>query len=303
MDFSLSPDQVAVLSAIDALAKPFAAVPIQCRDFALYSAELDQALENGGFLDVASVPELGAVTAALIVERVAALPYCTEIAASALIRPFVCPELPRPLCLVNGDRPARFLKQAATALCVDGETVRALSVEETAVAPVDSLFGYPMARFANGSAIYRDAPIWQYSAEDLRHRWRVALAAEVAGLLKAAIDCTIDHVTNRQQFGRPLGSFQGVRHRLAEAYVRTGGVRLLALRAAESENPTDSALAAFYAQDAAATIIYDLHQFSGAMGITLEHPLHLWTYRLKALLSEMGGRIMHVDAASASLGR
>ena len=303
MDFSPSPDQVAVLSAIDALAKPFAAVPIQCRDFALYSAELDRALQDGGFLDVAFVPELGAVTGALIVERIAALPCCVEIAASALIRPFLCPKLPRPLCLIEGDRPARFLKHAATALWIDAETVRALPVEMAAVAPVDSLFAYPMAQLTNGRAMFSDAPICKFSAEDLRHRWRVALAAEVAGLLKAAIDCTIDHVSNRQQFGRPLGSFQAVRHRLAEAYVRTGGVRLLALRAADSGNPSDSALAAFHAQDAAATIVYDLHQFSGAMGITLEHPLHLWTYRLKALLSEMGGRAAHVDVASATLGR
>jgi len=37
-------------------------------------------------------------------------------------------------------------------------------------------------------------------------------------------------------------------------------------------------------------IVYDVHQMLGGMGITLEHPLHLWTYRLKALLSELGGR-------------
>jgi alkylation response protein AidB-like acyl-CoA dehydrogenase len=45
-----------------------------------------------------------------------------------------------------------------------------------------------------------------------------------------------------------------------------------------------------HAQESATRIAYDMHQMLGAMGMTLEHPLHLWTYRLKALLSELGGR-------------
>ena len=47
---------------------------------------------------------------------------------------------------------------------------------------------------------------------------------------------------------------------------------------------------ALHAQESAARVVYDLHQFVGAMGMTLEFPLHLWTYRLKALLSELSGR-------------
>ncbi len=45
-----------------------------------------------------------------------------------------------------------------------------------------------------------------------------------------------------------------------------------------------------HAQESATRVVYDLHQFMGAMGMTLEFPLHLWTYRLKALLSELNGR-------------
>ena len=45
-----------------------------------------------------------------------------------------------------------------------------------------------------------------------------------------------------------------------------------------------------HVQDSAIRVIYDVHQMLAAMGMTLEHPLHLWTYRLKALLSESGGR-------------
>ena len=43
------------------------------------------------------------------------------------------------------------------------------------------------------------------------------------------------------------------------------------------------------------TIAYDVHQFSGAMGLTLEYPLHLYTYRARMLLSEYGGAHTHIE--------
>ena len=119
---------------------------------------------------------------------------------------------------------------------------------------------------------------------------RIALAAEASGLMQAAIASAVEHLSVRKQFGRPLGSFQALRHRMAECAVLAGGVRWLALKAAATGDAGDAALAALHAQDSATRIVYDLHQMLGAMGMTLEHPLHLWTYRLKALLSELGGR-------------
>ena len=77
---------------------------------------------------------------------------------------------------------------------------------------------------------------------------------------------------------------------MSECTVLARGVKLLAFKAAATESDADAALAALHAQDSATRVVYDLHQFVGAMGMTLEFPLHLWTYRLKALLSELGGR-------------
>ena len=119
---------------------------------------------------------------------------------------------------------------------------------------------------------------------------RVANATEMAGLMQAAIDSTVEHISVRKQFGRPLGTFQALRHRMAECAVLAGGVRRLALKAAWSGAAGDAALAAFHAQDSATRVNYDVHQMMGAMGMTLETSLHLWTYRMKALLSELGGR-------------
>lgn len=291
MDFALTDDQAQVLDAIEALARPYADVPAESDGFHLYSAELDAALEEAGFLDIAAVEELGPITAVLAAERIAALPFCVEFAASALLRPLLPPDLPRPLCLIDardGSRPVRFLPVAATALILDGEEVRAAPVDAGMVAPVDSLFAYPMGRFRDGNLPRGDRV--GIATTDLRRLWRIALAAEMGGLLQGALDSTIRHVSERQQFGRPLGAFQGVRHRLAEAAVKIEGTRLLARRAALTGLAEDAALASFQAQDSAPAIVYDLHQFLGAMGVTLEHPLHFWTYRAKALLSELGGR-------------
>ncbi|MFT3966612.1 MAG: acyl-CoA dehydrogenase, partial [Sphingobium sp.] len=73
------------------------------------------------------------------------------------------------------------------------------------------------------------------------------------------------------------------------------------LRAAGTGDAGDAALAALHAQEAAKRVGYDYHQFLGAMGMTLEHPLHLWTYRLKALTGDLGGRGEQALAAADAL--
>ena len=145
-----------------------------------------------------------------------------------------------------------------------------------------------MGRLKQGATLTRLSS--DEAAASVRKWLRIALAAEVSGLLQAAIASTVEHLTLRKQFGRPLGTFQALRHRMAECAVLAGGVRWLALKAAGTADEGDAALAAFHAQDSATRVIYDVHQMLGAMGMTLEHSLHLWTYRLKALLSELGGR-------------
>jgi alkylation response protein AidB-like acyl-CoA dehydrogenase len=125
---------------------------------------------------------------------------------------------------------------------------------------------------------------------------RIALAAEAAGLMRAAIEQVVEHLKVRKQFGRPLGTFQALRHRMAECAVLAGGVKWLALKAACTGDDGDAAMAAFHAQETATRIAFDLHQMLGAMGMTLEHPLHLWTYRLKVLVSELGGRATQAQA-------
>lgn len=301
MDLSLNADQIAILDALDSLAKPYAGVVLHETGFALTDAGLDRELAEGGFLDVAFDPDLGVGSAAVIVERLARLPQATEAALSAIVRPLLGEGVGSPLCVVDegkANRPVRFLKEGATVVVI-GDTVTSFTATAEQVrAEPEALYGYPVATLLSVSADRRTHDV---SVENVRTHWRIALAAEAAGLLAAALESVCTYTAERHQFGRPLASFQGMRHRLAEAQVRTNGVYWLAMKAAATRDAGDAALAAFHAQESARVVVYDFHQFLGGMGMTLEHPLHLWTYRLKLLTGEIGGRGANALAAAEAL--
>lgn len=289
MDFRLTSDQEALSSAVDKLAGQFESKPTEFHGFALVGEELERELEDAQYFDIAQIPELGTLCAAMAVERLARLPYAVETALSMLVKPQLPGDWPRPVALVEGTRPGRFVATAKTVLVVEGDNVGLVQPAADEVQPAESLFAYPMGRLS----LKKGTRVEQLSGSDAANvkKWlRVALAAEASGLLQAAIASTVEHISQRKQFGRPIGTFQALRHRMAECAVLAGGVRWLALKAAGTGDPADAALAAFHAQESATRVVYDTHQMLAAMGMTLEHPLHLWTYRLKALMSDLGGR-------------
>ena len=287
MDFRLTADQEALLSAVDKIAQRFSSKPTEFHGFALISDELEKELEAGGYFDIAAIPELGPLSAVMAIERLARLPFTAEIALSMLVRPHLPGGCVRPLALVEEGRPGRFVATAKTILVIEGEAISVVQPTPDQVEPVESIFAYPMGRLKTA---VRGIGLSNIEAGAVRQWLRVALAAEASGLLEAAVAAAVDHITQRKQFGRPLGTFQALRHRMAECAVLAGGVKWLALKAAGTADAGDAALAAHHAQESATRVVYDVHQMLAAMGMTLEHPLHLWTYRLKALLSEQGGR-------------
>jgi len=295
MDFTLTPDQTTLMGALDSLAERYASKPTDAHGFVLAGNSLERELEESGFFEIAAEPDLGPVSAAMAVERLARLPYAAEVALSMLVGPHLPEPLPRPFAIVENGKPGRFVATAKTVIVIDGDAVGIARPSAEEAEAAGSIYAYPMGRLKPGVAV---APLSSADAANIRKWLRVALAAEAAGLLKATVDATVEHTTVRKQFGRPLGTFQALRHRLAECAVLTGGVRWLALNAAWSGDDGDAALAALHAQESAKRVVYDAHQMHGAMGMTLEHPLHLWTYRLKALLSELGGSAGQANAAA-----
>jgi alkylation response protein AidB-like acyl-CoA dehydrogenase len=104
----------------------------------------------------------------------------------------------------------------------------------------------------------------------------------------------LGYVKDRRQFGRPIGEFQALQHRLAELTVIVEGARWLALEAAfRDAAPLSAATAAGRAAGAASLVARECHQMHGAIGLTREYPLHLWSVRLGPLAVELGGPLAH----------
>ncbi len=302
MDLSLTQDQRTILDALGSMLRPWESAPIHDAPLFANDEALEAALAEAGFLQVAADPELGTVTAALVIERLARLPYAVEAAASALVGPLLGDETAGPVCLVDARhwrRPVRYLREHARVVVLESEGVSVFTASNGQFrAEPEALFAYPVATLHELPATREPVAI---DPAALRARWQLGLAAECAGLLAGALASTVAHVSDRKQFGRPIATFQAIRHRLAEAQVRINGAYWLAISAAADCNPGQTALAALHAAETARMCTYDFHQFLGAMGMTLEHPLHLWTYRLKLLAGELGGVSGHARAAADAL--
>jgi hypothetical protein len=301
MNFEPNEEQAAIFDAVMRVLAPFrtvtAAAVVQRT---VYASDLEHTLSAGGYFDIGAADADSRVTAAMIVAEIAKLPVCIEAAASMLVKPVVSPQAQGPLAIIWGEvtRPTRFLPQARSALIAVDNAVRFLPIEPGDVEEVSSLFAYPVGRL-KAAAAARASDLGAEAVKQLRHSSLVGVALEIYGALHAASTLTIDHVTQRRQFRRPLGAFQAIQHRLSMNATSIEAIRWLAMKAAFSGLAVDASLAGGYAQQAVATIAYDVHQFSGAMGLTLEYPLHLYTYRARMLQSEFGGAQAQIAAAAA----
>lgn len=301
MRFAPNEDQAAFLSVLQQMLEAPDAAWKASPDWKRfdYADSLDGMLEENGFFECAQEPTLGLAAAAAMTCEVARSPALVECAASATLRAVFAPDLPRPLAIIDAGptQAVPFLPSARTVLRLDGDRILAARIEPGDVEEVDSLYAYPMGRLTKDADIHWE-PV-EGDIEDARAVWAVAIAAELTGCIKAGLDAVVRHVSERHQFGRPLGSFQSIQHRLAQAAARADAAYWLCLRAAQRRTPVDALLALGYAQDISGRIVQDLHQFMGAMGLTLEHPLHRWTYRAKFLRSSLGGPTASLRAYSA----
>lgn len=268
-----------------------------------YGDGLDRDLMENGFLDIVREEGFGPLEAAMIIAEVSRSPHAVEAVGSALVAPTLWPHLtlPRPIAIARKEdltRAVRFLDRAKTVLVDDGERLIALSIQDGDVEETPSVYAYPMGRYRTMPALDTGHILEGEAVEDFRRLWRIGLTLEIAGAMRSAIHFTTDYVKARNIFGRPLGSFQAVQHRLSIDVPRAEGAYWTGLRAAWSGNPLDAATALLHAQAAIIQVIFDTHQFNGALGFTLEHSLHFWTQRLRWLDAEMGGAHAQAEAVA-----
>ncbi|MCI3270430.1 acyl-CoA dehydrogenase family protein [Streptomyces cylindrosporus] len=117
---------------------------------------------------------------------------------------------------------------------------------------------------------------------------RLATAAQALGVGLALLDKTVAHVVQRTQFGVPIGSFQAVKHRLADAKIALEFARPLLFGAALTMDPADVAAAKVRACEAAYTTARTALQLHGAIGYTAEYELSLWLTKARALRTAWG---------------
>jgi alkylation response protein AidB-like acyl-CoA dehydrogenase len=130
-------------------------------------------------------------------------------------------------------------------------------------------------------------------------RATVALCAEMCGGAQRVLDMTVEYAKIRVAFGRPIGSYQGVKHRAADMLVEVENAKSLTYYAAWAvdENAPEAALAASmakaYCSDAYRRVSAAGIQLHGGIGFTWEHDLHLYFKRAKSSEFTFGDATYH----------
>lgn len=141
---------------------------------------------------------------------------------------------------------------------------------------------------------FTDAPCASAASDiDLQARGAFLRTAQIAGALDGALEASIGYANERTQFGKPIAKFQTVQQNLAVFAVEAAAVNTAGQAAARAADAGDAAFefaaAKLRANAAAGQGAALAHQVHGAIGFTLEHPLHRLTRRLIGWRSEFGG--------------
>ena len=135
----------------------------------------------------------------------------------------------------------------------------------------------------------------------------LACAAQLLGAGRALLEQSVQHVRQRTQFGRPVGSFQAVKHRLADVAIALEFARPLVAEAAAELTEgggtavRDTSAAKVAATDAARLAARAALQVHGAIGYTQELDLHLWLTKVQALANAWGSQSAHRARVLAAL--
>src|SRR5262249_21965648 len=125
------------------------------------------------------------------------------------------------------------------------------------------------------------------------------LASEQLGVAERCLEMTIAYVKERRQFARPVGSFQALKHRLADVWVAITQARAAARDAGDPDTPVAVALAKAACGEAAVLAAQECVQLHGGIGFTWEHPAHLLLKRAKSGSLALGTPDRHRAALAA----
>jgi alkylation response protein AidB-like acyl-CoA dehydrogenase len=107
----------------------------------------------------------------------------------------------------------------------------------------------------------------------------VLLAAEQIGAAERCLELTVEYAKSRVQFGRPIGSFQALKHRMADLYVAVSAARAVVAEACVAPTPANAATARLAATETLSMVAAEGIQLHGGIAITWEHDMHLYFKR------------------------
>ena len=140
---------------------------------------------------------------------------------------------------------------------------------------------------------------WQADVARAYEFGALTTAAQLVGAGQALLDAAVDYAKQRAQFGRVIGSYQAIKHKLADVHIALELARPLVYGAALSladrspDTARDVSAAKASASDAALLAARSALQTHGAIGFTAEHDLSLWLLRVQALRSAWGDPATH----------
>jgi 3-oxocholest-4-en-26-oyl-CoA dehydrogenase beta subunit len=146
-------------------------------------------------------------------------------------------------------------------------------------------------------------------ADWLASRAMVGLCAVQSGVIERALELTAEHARSRVQFGRPIGSFQAVTQRLADAYIDAEAVRLTMWQAAwllaagDAAADVAVATAKFWAADAGHRVAHTAVHVHGGLGIDTSYPVHRYFVAAKHHEFALGGATAQLRRIGAALAR
>lgn len=203
--------------------------------------------------------------------------------------------------------PAPPARRIGDRIVVDGMATSRLDGATTVVVPIDGAIAVldaltltaPAADALDAGQAYRRVRVELHAADvhdlDAGGSWagavaagRAALAHQLVAASRVMLEQAREHAVDRSQFGRPVASFQAVRHRLAEALVQIEGAAGVAGAAVETGDPLVAALAKSLAGQAALTTAGHAQQVLAGMGFTTDHPFQAGLKRVLVLDTVLG---------------
>ncbi len=134
-----------------------------------------------------------------------------------------------------------------------------------------------------------------------------ALSTEIVGTAQKALDIAVEYAKTRVQFGKPIGSFQAVKHKCVDMMVAVENARSLTYYAAwtvderVAEAATAVPMAKAYASDMGKNVTSEAIQVHGGIGFTWEHDMHLYHRRALAGEANLGNAPIHRETVAKSL--